>query len=748
MQAMYLPATDPTRPYRAVVTGAAGFIGSHLVEALLERGHEVVGIDAFMPSYAPGQKRANIASASAHARFDLLPADLNDLDLREVLRRGDVIFHLAGQAGVRSSWGKDFEEYTRANVDATQRLLEAARERDAARVVFASSSSVYGDAPLPMREDGPLHPISPYGVTKLTAEQLTLVYWKAFGLAVVPLRFFSVYGPRQRPDMAFHGFIAAVAQGKPVTVFGDGSQRRDFTYVGDVVAALVAAAERAQPGIPINVGGGSTVTVAETLRIVERLVGRDAIIERRPAPPGDARDTLANTERLHQLGIVPKVCIEEGLARQVEWQLPLLQPAWWNRAPAGASRPSPHSSAPRILLYSHDTYGLGHLRRNTTIAHAIRQQALKAQVTLLTGSPVATQWPFPEGLSVVQLPSVVKVGTDEYRPVQARSMSAVRAERAGIIASTLLRLRPDVFLVDHAPLGMKGELGLALQMAREELPATRVVLGLRDIVDAPDVVRKTWVDQGIYEAIEAGYHEVLVYGSRELFDVVQQYGIPESVARRLRFTGYLAKDRGLEPAVSGRDSWTHARRAGDRRVLVMGGGGGDAGPMLLAAIEAWNSLRHLLFGEAVMVLGPLMAPADRAAVERRANQVAGVQVIHSSTSVLSLVAAADLVVCMGGYNSVVEVVAARKPLVICPRTTPRVEQLLRAEIMARLGLAQVARLDGDGDASARIADAMVAALKAGPPPAQRWRAVDLQGARRVADLVLGAGQAEPAQVAA
>jgi len=728
---------DP-RPFRAVVTGAAGFIGSHLVEALLERGHDVVGIDAFTPSYPAGFKRSNIAAASAHSSFDLLPADLNELNLEEVLRSGDVVFHLGGQPGVRASWGKDFVDYTRANVDATQRVLEAARARQVARIVFASSSSVYGDAPLPMREDGPLHPVSPYGVTKLTAELLGLVYWKAFGLPVVPLRFFSVYGPRQRPDMAFHRFIDAIAHGKPIVVFGDGSQRRDFTYVGDVVTTILAAAAQGEPGIPVNVGGGSTVTVAESIAIIERLVGRTALIERRPAPPGDARDTQAATDRLQTLGTIPRVCIEDGLALQVAWQLRTIprQVPSGIVAGAAASQPAGRGAAPRILLYSHDTYGLGHLRRNTTIAHGLLQRAGQLDVTLLTGSPVADQWPFPDGVSVVRLPPVIKVGPEEYQPVHARSMSAVRAERAGIIASTLLRLRPDVFLVDHAPLGMKGELRLALEMARQELPDTRVVLGLRDILDAPDVVRATWSTQGVYQMMETAYDQIIIYGSRELFDAASEYGIPNSIARRVQFSGYIAKDRGLEPSVNGQEIWTQVRRSGDRRILVMGGGGGDAAPMLLATIQAWESLRYLLYGDAVIVVGPLMAPADRIEVERRASQVAGVQVIHSSTTMLSLVAAADLVVSMGGYNSVVEAVAARKPLVICPRTAPRREQLMRAEIMARLGLAQVARLDGQGDAAIRVADAMVAALKAGPPPARAWRGIDLRGTERVADLLL------------
>ena len=740
---------DPRR-YRAVVTGAAGFIGSHLVEALLEHGHEVVGIDAFTSSYPAALKRSNIAAASAHPCFDLLPADLNELDLEEVLRPGDVIFHLGGQPGVRASWGKDFANYTRANVDATQRVLEAARARQAARIVFASSSSVYGDAPLPMREDGPLHPVSPYGVTKLTAELLGLVYWKAFALPVVPLRFFTVYGPRQRPDMAFNRFIDAIAQGTPIVVFGDGSQRRDFTYVGDVVTALLAAAAHGEPGQPINVGGGSTVTVAQSIAIIERLVGRKALIEWRPAPPGDARDTQAATDRLHALGAIPRVGIEDGLAQQVDWQLRSMPRQLSSAIVVGgeATHRAGRGSAPRILLYSHDTYGLGHLRRNTTIAHGLLQRTPDLEVTLLTGSPVAEQWPFPDGVSIVRLPPVTKVGPEEYQPVAARSMSAVRAERAGMIASTLLRLRPDVFLVDHAPLGMKGELRLALEMAREELPGTRVVLGLRDIVDEPEVVRATWSTQGVYQAMETAYHQIIVYGSRELFDAASEYDIPEAVRRRVQFSGYIAKDRGLEQSVNGRKTWTQARRAGDRRVLVMGGGGGDAAPMLLAAIEAWESLRYLLNGEAVIVVGPLMAPADRREVERRARQVAGIQVIHSSTTMLSLVAAADLVVSMGGYNSVVEAVAARKPLVICPRTAPRREQLMRAEIMAHLGLAQVARLDGEGDAAARIADAMVAALKAGPPPQCAWRAIDLRGTERVADLLLEMTEPVSVQVAA
>jgi predicted glycosyltransferase len=404
--------------------------------------------------------------------------------------------------------------------------------------------------------------------------------------------------------------------------------------------------------------------VAEAIAIIERQVGRRALVERRPAPPGDARDTQAATDRLHALGAIPRVRIDDGLAQQVEWQLRSAARRVFSHAAGHPALHAERGSAPRVLLYSHDTYGLGHLRRNTTIAHGLLRRAPEVEVTLLTGSPVADQWPFPDGVSIVRLPPVTKVGPEDYQPVQARSMSAVRAERAGIIASTLLRVRPDVFLVDHAPLGMKGELRLALEMAREKLPGTRVVLGLRDVLDEPDVVRATWRAQGVYPLMATAYDQVIVYGCRELFDAASEYDIPDAVARRVQYSGYIAKDRDMEHSIDGRETWTQARRAGDRRILVMGGGGGDAAPMLRATIQAWESLRYLLSGEALIVAGPLMAPADRDEVERLASKVAGVQVIGSSTTMLSLVAAADLVVSMGGYNSVVEAVAGRKPLVI------------------------------------------------------------------------------------
>jgi predicted glycosyltransferase/nucleoside-diphosphate-sugar epimerase len=728
-----------------VVTGAAGFIGSHLVEALLAGGSRVIGIDAFTPYYAPSIKRANVAAASRDPSFELLPADLNELDLDEVLQPGDTVYHLAGQPGVRQSWGDGFQDYTRHNIDATQRLLEAARRRDVSRVIFASSSSVYGDAPLPMAEDGPLRPVSPYGVSKRTAEDLCLVYWRTFGLPVVPLRFFTVYGPRQRPDMAFNLFVRAVAEGRPVSIYGSGNQLRDFTYVADVIAVLLAAAESADPGVPINVGGGGAVSVREALAIIEQLVGRPAKVEFRPLPPGDARDTQASTERVRGLH-VPSVPLSEGLEHQVAWQLEAMRRV--RRLPAVPARYAApavaNSGGGSVLIYSHDSYGLGHLRRNTAIAHALLKRDPRLRVVLLSGSSVAGDWPLPAGIEVVRLPVAVKVGADSYEPAERRSMSGLRAERAGIISSTLLRLRPDVFLVDHTPLGMKGELTLALQMAREELHHTRVIIGLRDVVDDAATVRRAWREQGIYQALEDSYDQVLVYGSREIYDITRQYAFSPSLAERTTFTGYIGKDRGLEPRVESAADWSRARRGEDPRILVTGGGGGDAGDLFRVFLKAWSRLAGRVHGQVLMVMGPLMEPAVAASIERRAARLPGVQVLRSSKSVLSLIAGADVVVAMGGYNTVVEGLAARKPLVLCPRVTPRREQLIRARLMAGLGLARVVQIERES--SKALALAVEEALTAARPPAAAWRAVDLGGADRVAEIVLsavGARQLEP-----
>jgi predicted glycosyltransferase len=441
------------------------------------------------------------------------------------------------------------------------------------------------------------------------------------------------------------------------------------------------------------------------------------------------------------------VTIEEGLERQVVWQVPAMRRV---ARPVSITPGLPgHGRQPRVqrvLMYSHDGYGLGHFRRNTALAHAMVARDPAVEVVLLSGSPVADGWPLPPGVTVVRLPAAVKTAAETYVPVEARSMSGLRAERAGIISSTLLRMRPDIFLVDHSPLGLKGELALALRMAREQLPHTRVVLGLRDIIDDPAVVRATWTEQGIYGVLDESYDQILVYGVRALHDITNLYGFPVSTASRTIFTGYVAKDRGLEAEVDGLASWPKSRRGGDHRILVMGGGGADADWLFRGFIKAWKRLERDLPGEALMVLGPLMDAATRISIERRAQAVPRLTIMQSSKSVLSLVAAADLVVSMGGYNSMVEVLAARKPLIVCPRVAPRKEQLIRARLMAGLGLATVVRLESES--SKALAAAIRAGLESRRQPARKWAAVDLLGADRVAEGLIEHGVVTEAGAAA
>jgi UDP-glucose 4-epimerase len=306
---------------RALVTGVAGFIGSHLAEALLARGDSVVGIDCLTDYYDPRLKEANLAVLAGCPGFHFVRADLNTVDLDAVAGQVDVVYHQAAQAGVRASWGREFTIYTRQNVDATQRLLEYFRERPPRRFVVASSSSVYGEtAELPMREDARTEPHSPYGVTKLAAEHLARLYHRNFGVPTVSLRYFTVYGPRQRPDMAFRRFIGALLAGDPVVVYGDGRQTRDFTFIADAVAANLAAAARGAPGGVYNIGGGARVTVRECLDLLVGLVGRGEV-RYEPRQHGDVTHTYADTSRARaELGFSPRVPLAEGLARQVEWQ--------------------------------------------------------------------------------------------------------------------------------------------------------------------------------------------------------------------------------------------------------------------------------------------------------------------------------------------------------------------------------------------------------------------------------------------
>lgn len=306
-----------------VVTGVAGFIGSHLAESLLARGHEVVGVDCLTDYYDVEAKRSNLAALLPNARFRFHQLDLAHSDAAASLEGATCVYHLAGQPGVRGSWGDGFAAYARNNIVATQRLLEAMRE-SAFRIVFASSSSVYGDAErYPTAEDEVPHPTSPYGATKLCAEQLVMAYHRSAGFDSRCVRYFTVYGPRQRPDMAFSRFIAAARRGEPIEVYGDGQQVRDFTYISDAVEATIRAGSVDDPGERIfNVGGGSQVSVRSVVGLLGEILGRPVETRELPAQPGDVRETGADLRRTAAvLGWHPTVSLEQGLRDQVSASL-------------------------------------------------------------------------------------------------------------------------------------------------------------------------------------------------------------------------------------------------------------------------------------------------------------------------------------------------------------------------------------------------------------------------------------------
>lgn len=308
---------------KALVTGAAGFIGSHLSGELLHRGAEVIGIDCFTDYYPRALKEANLSGLTGRAGFSFVESSIQGADIDRLVGGVTHVFHLAAQAGVRKSWGRDFQVYTANNVEATQVLLEACVGKPLHRLVYASSSSVYGDAvPIPMREDAVPQPLSPYGVTKLAAEHLCHLYSANHGVPATSVRYFTVYGPRQRPDMAFNRFLKAARDATPIAVFGDGLQTRDFTFVADAVAGTIAAGERGVPGRAYNLGGGSRVSVNDVLELVAQVTGQSLRIERGPAQKGDVRDTYADTSRARaDLGFRPTVSLADGLAEEYRWLL-------------------------------------------------------------------------------------------------------------------------------------------------------------------------------------------------------------------------------------------------------------------------------------------------------------------------------------------------------------------------------------------------------------------------------------------
>ncbi|MDH4036660.1 MAG: NAD-dependent epimerase/dehydratase family protein [Candidatus Krumholzibacteria bacterium] len=312
---------------RVVVTGAAGFIGSHLSEALLASGRSVTGIDCLTDYYDVRIKRDNLSRLSSHDGFRLVEESLTATDLDALLEGASAVFHLAAQAGVRRSWGSEFEHYIENNIRATQLLCEALRRHAGVKLVYSSSSSVYGDtALLPMREDHPVQPRSPYGVTKLAGEALCMLYGANYAVPVVCLRYFTVYGPRQRPDMAFHRFIRAALEGAPVEVYGSGAQTRDFTFVDDAVAANVAAAVYQGPAAVFNIGGGSRVTLNHVIDVIANVTGRTVDARYGESQKGDVMHTYADISAAETaLGYRPTVALEDGIAREAEWVEALLR---------------------------------------------------------------------------------------------------------------------------------------------------------------------------------------------------------------------------------------------------------------------------------------------------------------------------------------------------------------------------------------------------------------------------------------
>ena len=306
---------------RSLVTGVAGFIGSHLAERLLQENHHVVGIDCFTDYYAKSLKESNLRKLLREPGFAFVEENLLTAGLPELLSDRDYIFHQAAQAGVRSSWGAEFEIYTSLNVLATQRLLEACKGLNFKKFIYASSSSVYGDAQeLPLREESMLKPVSPYGVTKLAAEQLCYSYWKNYQIPTISLRYFTVYGPRQRPDMAFHRFMRALLDGELIEIYGDGKQTRDFTFVSDIINGNLLAMQSALVGGVFNLGGGSRVVLNDVLETVQQVAGKGAKIVYRDVQRGDVMHTLADTSKaMSELAYRPQVDLRTGLKEQWEW---------------------------------------------------------------------------------------------------------------------------------------------------------------------------------------------------------------------------------------------------------------------------------------------------------------------------------------------------------------------------------------------------------------------------------------------
>lgn len=312
-----------------LITGVAGFIGSNIANELLKRGFQVFGVDCFTDYYARSLKENNLKNLLLNKDFRFLEGDILRIELTQLFENISVVFHSAAQAGVRSSWGRDFQIYTQNNILATQRLLEAAKTVNLKKFIYASSSSVYGDCKeYPLKEDSYPLPVSPYGVSKLAAEQLCYLYWKNYTVPTISLRYFTVFGPGQRPDMAFNRFICMLLAGEHITMYGDGEQTRDFTYISDIVEANMLAMESPHEGKVYNIGGGSRVSVNHCIEILEKVSGLKAKIRNESFCKGDMQHTWADITRAQrELGYQPKFSLEEGLSNEFFW-LQSIERSW------------------------------------------------------------------------------------------------------------------------------------------------------------------------------------------------------------------------------------------------------------------------------------------------------------------------------------------------------------------------------------------------------------------------------------
>ena len=304
-----------------LVTGVAGFIGSHLAERLLKEGFQVIGVDSFLDYYPKKIKENNLKGLGSDNKFTFIEGSIFELNLKEILNRVDAIFHQAAIPGVRASWGKEFNKYVENNILGTQVLLEASKGAKIKKFIYASSSSVYGDADeLPIKETSATNPVSPYGVSKLAGDHLATLYYKGYDISTVSLRYFTVYGPRQRPDMGFHKFITAILLEKEIEIYGTGDQTRDFTFIDDVVEANLRAFIKGKNGDVYNVGGGSRITLIEVIKIIEEIAGRKAILKYVEHQRGDAQHTYADISKAKRdFGYTPRVDIHGGLKRHYDW---------------------------------------------------------------------------------------------------------------------------------------------------------------------------------------------------------------------------------------------------------------------------------------------------------------------------------------------------------------------------------------------------------------------------------------------